>query len=208
MRNVSDEFAQEMVLLAEAYGAKLSEARIRVYYADLYDIPIDRLRSAMRAARQSCKFFPTIADIRLHAVPSVDDAALLAWAAFERAALSIGAWSSVLVEDVAAANALADVFGSWSAYCAEADQIAMASKRQQFLAAYRNHRRIQVSAEPVLLSGLSIDGTGRGGTVGMISAVGKIVRAYTTQEKLIGYSRPALLEAGEEINDKGSEEKS
>lgn len=202
MRDVSDEFAKDIVILAEAYGAKLSEARIRVYYEDLQDIPTPLLRSALKQARQSCRFFPTVADIRQFAIPSIDDSALIAWAAFERAAARVGSWSPVVVEDAAAAKALVDTFGSWPAYCAESDTITLNTKRQQFIAAYRQRRREPKPQYAVSLEGLAGGYTGSG-LAGLISSNGSVER---TDRPLLcgvlggdGYARPALREAGEEV---------
>lgn len=138
---VTREFAQLMVALAEATNTKLTEGRVRVYAQDLSDIPWDQLTLACGQAMRATQFFPSIAEIRRQLGPSGDDAALIAWTALTQAVSLAGAYSSVEVEDGCAAEALEVVFGSWAGFCEIGDGPALAQKRQEYLAAYRNARR-------------------------------------------------------------------
>lgn len=146
--DVDPAFVEQMLLLAEATGASLSETRLRAYALLLADLPIDDLRTAVyRCARQwEQKFqpadpemrFPSVATLRAFAVVSESDAALVAWGKLQQAAEDIGAYASLEVEDEAVSAALHGAFGSWPAYCALAGNgPAMTSKRPEFLAAYR-----------------------------------------------------------------------
>lgn len=138
--HVADEFAKELVILAEAFGARLTEVRIRIYAEALGDLTIEQVRQARRRAVQECQYFPQAAELLRLVRPTTDDAALLAWTGLQRAASSVGAYAPLVVEDACAADAFVRVFGSWPAYCALED-IAVAAKRQEFLAAYRDSMR-------------------------------------------------------------------
>lgn len=152
---VAPRFAQLMVLLAEAYPAtRLREGTVRVYYQALRDIPDDDLEAAMARAVKESEFFPSVAYIRKMAQPTVDDAAVLAWGSLGRAAQRIGAWQSLVVEDTCCARALVAAFGSWPAFCETGDGPALALKRQEFLAAYRDAVRHVRDKHAVRLPGL------------------------------------------------------
>lgn len=147
-------FANLMVMLGEAYPSiRLREGTVRVYDAALRDLPIGALRSAVSRAVQESQFFPTVALIRSLAVGTADDAALLAWSALERAAQKVGAWQSLVVEDHRAAQALLDTFGSWPAFCATVEGPALALKRQEFLAAFRQAGRTRAMLPATRLAG-------------------------------------------------------
>lgn len=138
---VTPEFARLLVQIAEGYpsSGNLSEATIRIYAWALGDYSVDEISVAfMRLFREGTGFFPSTVEI-LRALGAVtgDDAANLAWAQFRQAAFDVGAYVSLEVEDAAAAQALLDVFGSWHAYCAESEGPALATKRKEFIAAYR-----------------------------------------------------------------------
>ena len=163
--NVSQEFAELMLLLAESCGASLSETRIRTYALLLHDVPIGELRQAVyRCARErdqkylpadSELRFPTTAELRAYIVPCETDAALIAWAAFLQAAGRIGAYASLAVEDQAAVAALMTVYTSWPEFCAQAgENAATGAKRAEFLAAYRAARRQDRLDVPTRLPGL------------------------------------------------------
>ena len=147
MTDVTPQFAKLMVTLAAAYTtaqAKLSEAQIRVYFAALSDIPHDQLASAcLRAVREN-QWFPTCAELRRFVEASPEDRALLAWNGLQTAAAEVGAYASLELEDVCAAEALCQVFGSWPGYCA-LDSRDVSQRKSDYLAAYRAARR---SAQP------------------------------------------------------------
>jgi hypothetical protein len=145
--NVARWFGHLMLETAEAAGIKVSETRTRVYAADLADLPAEQVIDAVRRIRkEGSGFFPSVAEIRRQIVATPDDQALLAWTAFERAAVSVGAYQSVDVEDTVAAAALVQVFGSWPEWCAQETGPELLTKRQQFFAAYREQRRRQRAA--------------------------------------------------------------
>lgn len=154
--NIQEWFGRAIFETAEAYGLKLTEARIRVYAADLGDLePQQVLAAFRRCRREGSGFFPSVAELRRQVVATPDDRALLAWNAMEQAAARVGAYQSIEFEDPAAARALTMVFGSWPQWCQQETGPELLVKRQQFLAAYREVRRQEAAgAAPIRLSGL------------------------------------------------------
>lgn len=206
---VDPQFARLMVTLAEALGTKLTEARIRIYARLLSDIPYDQLRGAFTRCANEDEFFPTPGRLRRFVAPTEDDAALVAWSALGRAAEEAGAYTSVEVEDGAAAEALLAVFGSWQAYCETDDGPGLALKRQEFLAHYRQAvrdgarrtaRRLpgmcevsgQYPATAELASRVWVARIGTGGTV----AVRRDAQAALTEGEHGRRERIALPEGG------------
>lgn len=154
--NVVEWFAKVIFETAEACGIKITEARVRVYAADLGDLERPQVEAAFRRCRRDGSgFFPSVAELRRQVVATPDDRALLAWNAMEQAAAKCGAYQSVEFEDPVAAAALLHVFGSWPQWCEQETGPDLLVKRQQFLAAYREMRRqAPADAPPVRLSGL------------------------------------------------------
>lgn len=135
-------FADLMRSAADVVGVKITDARIRGYAKLLNDLPPQALPAAFETAvRHGSGFFPTIPEIRRAFEGTLEDAALLAWAALMRGAAEAGAYATVSMDDGYAASALETVFGSWPAFCALEDGPAATQRRQEFLAAYRAARR-------------------------------------------------------------------
>lgn len=182
--DVTPEFTRLLVQIAEGYPTTghLSEGTIRIYAWALGDYTVDQVRDAcLRLFRTGSGFFPSTVEIlRQLGSTSNDDAGLLAWARFRQAAADIGAYASLEVEDAAAAEALTQVFGSWHAYCEEAEGPALAEKRKEFLAAYRVARALDGTPRVRRLFGLLESGGRYAPTprsiVGRITASGAIER--------------------------------
>lgn len=142
--DVTPEFTQLLVQIAEGYptSGNLSEGTIRIYAWALGDYSVDEIRAAcLRLFRAGSGFFPSTVEIlRALGASTGDDAGLIAWAQFRQAASDVGAYASIEVEDVAAADALVAVFGSWHAYCEQEDGPSMTQRRAEFLAAYKVSR--------------------------------------------------------------------
>jgi hypothetical protein len=138
---VTPEFGDLMLKLGAAFCHKIDELTVRVYAKALNDIPLDALRVAFGRAVCEWKGFgpiPRVADLRGYLGPGVEDAALIQWAALNRAASEVGAYVSLDLDDGATAEALVQVFGGWPAFCAAEEGPAFGAKRQEFLAAYRH----------------------------------------------------------------------
>src|SRR5215472_7360797 len=56
--------AEQLTILAEAFKESLTPQRIRIYAADLSDIPEEQLAIAFQRSRRELRFFPKIAEIR------------------------------------------------------------------------------------------------------------------------------------------------
>lgn len=141
--HVSRWFGMLMFETAEAFGTQLTEGRVRVYAADLSDLPRAVCERAVRQARRATRFFPTVAEIRQEATPPRDDVATLSWSALWRAVESVGSYASLICDDPAAGLAVMRVFGSWPAMCA-AHPSSVVSRRAEYLAAYRDATRADV----------------------------------------------------------------
>lgn len=184
--NVAEWFGALLFEAAEATATRLSEARVRIYANDLADCRPEDIVSAFRRVRkEGSGFFPSIAEIRRQIVATPDDAALLAWTLFERAAFDVGAYESIAVDDHCAATALLNVFGSWQGFCETEQGPEMALKRQQFIAAYRNARReTRVATAPKILHGvLNVSGTFEPKTIARLTAASEIVREDVSSVK-------------------------
>lgn len=78
------EILQAIANLAMAFERDISEDRMKIYLEDLKDLPVDRVLAAIRQARRTCKFFPSIAELRELAgsgenKQALEDQAALAW---------------------------------------------------------------------------------------------------------------------------------
>jgi len=143
---VSPEFARFVADLAAAFPTtgKPSAATFLAYGYGLADFTVAEIRAAVKRALDAgalSPYFPSLPELRRIVAGSADDAVLLAWAAFRRAADDVGAWASVEIVDAAAAEALVAVFGSWPAFCAEEEGPTLGQRRAEFAAAYRAARR-------------------------------------------------------------------
>ena len=194
--HVSEWFGRLMFETAEAAGVKVSEARVRIYAADLKDLPPEQVITAVRRARRDGSgFFPLIAEIFRQVGPSPDDQALLAWSYLCQAVSRVGVYASIEIEDACAAEALQHAAGSWSGFCELESGPGLMVIRQAFLAGYRDaRRRIPPDALPVRLTG-SLEGSGSyervpAVWVGRLTASGQVVSER---------ERPALP-AGQAVN--------
>lgn len=147
--SVRKEFGDLLARLADDLGASITEQRIRDYAVALGDVPWPVLRRACGRALRESQFFPRPRELRsLAGFPAVEDDAVLAWSAFRAAAASAGAYTTVEIDDGAAAEALTLVFGSWPQFCAMDDGPALTQHRQEFMVAYRVARtRPQVARQ-------------------------------------------------------------
>jgi hypothetical protein len=200
-RQVEPDFAKAIGGLAEAYGTALTAMRIQLYAAALGDLDLQTVRQCCSRALKACKFFPSAAELRSFAQATDDDRASLAWAGFAQAAGDIGAWSSLEVVDGAAAAALVATFGSWPEYCALAD-IAVATKRHEFLAAYRQALRDGHYVSTRLAGALEAGGQVARDSrvwVGVLTANGGVTTWREPKELAggDGHARPAIGQAGD-----------
>ena len=202
---VDPQFAKLMLALAEVLGVVLTEQRHRFYARLLSDVPLDQLRVAFGRAANSCRggCFPSPGELRAFIGPAEGDAALLAWAALSRAVTDVGAYASVDVEDGATAEALVNVFSSWPELCSYDDGPALALKRQEFLAAFRQAQRMGAKGRRLPgsceASGSYPTGEAAGALwAGRITASGQVLTGRDQRQLTEGDhgERAALPEAG------------
>jgi hypothetical protein len=147
--DVHEDFAKILAGLAEAFRTELTAAQIKVYAFGLGDMPIDAVRTAAWRHIKEGRFFPSVSELR--GETPIEDAALIAWNALERAAEKIGAYQDLEVEDPRLAIAVSHTFGSWPAFCELEDGPALAMKRKEFMAQYKAAR--VSDRKPVRLAG-------------------------------------------------------
>lgn len=180
--DVSDWFAVLFAHLSEAFPTvRPREGTVRVYAAAMKDLTREQITVAMNRAAQEREFWPSIANIRAYATPTADDAGLIAWNGFERAAASIGGYASLIVDDRAAAVALLMTFGSWPQFCQTETGPVLSLKRQEFLAHYRAARlTVGTNPEPRRIAGTCEHESGYEPTAsvwrGRLTASGAVVK--------------------------------
>lgn len=140
------EFVQHLTALAELFDAKVSAARMALYFETLREFPLREVIRALNHAAKTCKFFPRPAELREFLVGDSEDAVEAAWMAFRSAMSRLGYMSSVLVQDAALGEAITAVFGGWDAACgADLSPEMWASRRKEFGRVYRVMRQRRVS---------------------------------------------------------------
>lgn len=133
----SSEFRNRLVVLGELFDAKLSPAKLALYFEALRDVPFDLVARALNQAAKACTFFPKPAELRKFALGDDEDAAELAWIALRSALRSAGGYASI-VTDAALGEAITAVFSGWPAACAlELSPEMWSSKRKEFGRVYR-----------------------------------------------------------------------
>lgn len=199
---VDARFARLMVGLGETLGVKVDESRHRAYAKLLGDVEWSDLCAAFgRAGRERASgFFPSPGELRRYVAPTEDDAAVLAWMGFSQAASRAGAYGSLEVEDGAAAEALSVVFGSWPAFCGSSEGPELATRRQEFMAAYRNARRR--NAKPKRLAGLCEQSDARGALspavwIARLALDGSVIHERGHKELSGGHEQARLSEGAD-----------
>jgi hypothetical protein len=79
-REDSAAFATELTMLAEVFGEKFSEPRLRGYFAALQDYSLEDVQDACRRAIKTSRFFPKPADLLEMMQGNLDDRAMYQWA--------------------------------------------------------------------------------------------------------------------------------
>lgn len=130
---------------AEAYGTVLTEERMRVYVDLLADLPPVALKAAAEAHVATCKWFPTVAELRAFAtqaqvgtVPTADEA----WGEVVSEISRVGSYDTPVFSHPAITNTV-NAMG-WRTLCMSEEQMA---DRAHFLRLYGTCRdRIQRDA--------------------------------------------------------------
>lgn len=133
----SVEFRNRLVVLGELFDAKLSAAKLALYFEALRDVPFPLVARAMNQAAKACTWFPKPAELRRFALGDDEDAAEQAWMAVRGAMTSAGGYASIVAE-AAVAEAIVAIFRSWPAACAlELSPEMWSSKRKEFGRTFR-----------------------------------------------------------------------
>ncbi len=143
-------FVERLTAVAEVFDAKLSEAKLTLYFEALKDLALADVLEGMGLAVRTCKFMPKPVELRELAVGTVEDRGEEAWIEFKDAMRRLGAYRAPVFESVLA-FAITDTFGSWSAACeADLSPEMWASKRKEFLRAFRRHHQREADYPPVM----------------------------------------------------------
>lgn len=137
--------AKVISVLCEAFRQKPTEAMFAAYQMGLGDLPVESVEAAAQRAIRTCKFMPTVAELReLAGEPSVKDRALLAYDAAVAAASKYGAYRSPDFDDPTI-NATIRHIGGWVDFCDSPADCPFWRKR--FLDAYEVFYRRGVGDE-------------------------------------------------------------
>jgi hypothetical protein len=105
-----------VAVLCETFGRTPSEATFFGYELGLADLPVDKVEAAALQAIRTCRFMPTVNELRQLAGELTPDArALVAWDESAAAARRLGSWPSVRFGDPATA-AVVRSLGGWPGF--------------------------------------------------------------------------------------------
>lgn len=136
--------------LADMFGYKLTEDRIRWFDVALGDLPVENVMVALNRAALTCKFFPKPAELRELAGAvtgqlSLDEFATLAWNTVAKAISSVGYDLSVSFQDLVI-NATIRQLGGWSKI-ANTPAADLKWLKNDFIKTYTAMSKLQLSAQ-------------------------------------------------------------
>ena len=105
-----------VTILAETFGRKATPGMFKAYELGLRGLTADQVKFATQAALERCRFMPPPAELREMLFVRVEDRAVKAWLAFERAVQRHGAISTVSFDDPVI-NATVRALGGWESVC-------------------------------------------------------------------------------------------
>lgn len=125
--------AELIYVLCEAFRQKATEHTIRAYELGLAGMPDDVITEAVQKAMITCKFMPTIFELRqLAGAMPRESRSVLAWASVQKAIHEVGEYQSVDFDDPFI-NATIRVMGGWEQLCGtESGEAFHTWKRKQF----------------------------------------------------------------------------
>src|SRR4051794_28649380 len=109
-------FLGALAAVAEIFERELSDAAQTLYFDALTDLPLDACLRALEGAAKTHTFMPRPAEIRRLVNGHGGDPELVvesAWQRFKHLARTVGGYASVTIDDVALADTLVAMFGSW-----------------------------------------------------------------------------------------------
>ncbi len=163
-----------MVLYAAFPNTEWSEATQAVYAKYLADIPVDDLRTVIAQAIATCKFPPSIAEIRdtWHNLQHADRLTWAeAWDAVQREIRRIGSYSTPRFDDPITAKVV-EAMG-WKTMCAALTE-NVATDRAQFRQMYEGYASRQEVAQKLLPQARELAERSAGSNGGLI-AMGRLL---------------------------------
>jgi hypothetical protein len=151
-----DRFSEALIVLAEGFDAKLSAARINLYFEGLRDLDWPVLEAAFGQVLRTCKFFPRVAEIwDIVAGGSLEERAEHAWRQYCLALECGGTYRSLYCEDLVLAETIRRLYGSWADAGniprGEADPPAYQVHHKNFVTTYSDLDRHPQRYEPYLV---------------------------------------------------------
>lgn len=133
--------------LSRTFGREADEATYTGYELGLGDLTIEAIQTAVGTAMRTCEYMPTVVALRkLTGEASTDDRAIMAWAAFEKAVVCEGAYTTVEFDDPVI-NATIRNHGGWQRCCGLPCEEFDKWLRKDFLATYAALCATGISAE-------------------------------------------------------------
>lgn len=140
-------FATLIGVLGESFRQKVTETTIEAYRIGLYDLPVDAIEKSIHAAIRSCKFMPTVAELReLAGGVKAEDRAVHAFAALEEAISGVGVYHSPSFDDPLI-NATVRNLGGWERICTMPGEQFDTWLRKDFIRTYSAFARTGVNGE-------------------------------------------------------------
>lgn len=141
------QFTEAMQALAATYQREATKALLTGYWMGLSDMPLDAFQKAVATALHSLKFMPSPAELReLGGEMRLEDRAIIAFSAFDKAVTKHGYYTTVTFDDPAI-NATVRTLGGWEAVCDTPLDQWNSFFRKRFLDTYCAHVRRGVHPE-------------------------------------------------------------
>ena len=135
-----EQFVLAVTGMIETFGKEASMPMLNGYWMALSDLSLEQVKRGIIGAMQTCKFLPTVADIRGGVTQSNEDEGLRAWSVFERAVSQYGGYKSVDFDD-RRINAVVRHLGGWNRVCSLPSEEFDKWLRKDFLAAWEAFSR-------------------------------------------------------------------
>lgn len=138
MRHEPDGLALVLAALFTTFGKEVTPSLLMGYSMGLSDAPLPAVEEAVQKAIRSCKFLPSVAEIRELAglkLARAEDMAGEAWEDVLATIRSCGSYGSPLFHDPSIGPAIARM-GGWIALCAKESEWLHSWGRKTFTAEY------------------------------------------------------------------------
>lgn len=138
-----------ILALAANFRTEADEPMIFGYISGLDDLTIEAINVAFNAAIRTCRFMPTVAELReLAGVPKESDVAEQAADVADNARAIVGAYRSPDFQDPII-NAVIRSMGGWTLFCDTPDEQWISYDRKKFVEHYRRIARSGASKDSI-----------------------------------------------------------